>query len=137
MSLIFIVFWSILASSTSQFTMNSRLGWFLFECPNLVWVAICYQKRNEENSFIDSSSAILLSIFTIHYINRSIIYPLRISRHAKPLPIHVFLAAFFSAVSTDSTYLSHLFMNLIWILCVYPLSFYSCVRLGVVVWITV
>ena len=72
-------------------TLNPKLGWILFESPNLLWAFFGWKNRITMNS---TTNYVLFFAFVIHYINRSIVYPLRISPHAKDLPIHTFLAAF-------------------------------------------
>ncbi len=80
-------------ASTSKWilTLNPKLGWILFESPNLLWAVFGWNNRRTMNS---TTNYVLFFTFVIHYINRSIVYPLRISPHAKGLPIHTFLAAF-------------------------------------------
>jgi len=88
-------------------SLNAKLSWFLFEIPNLIWVWYCYWHWcDPEIFFLDSSNyqqrrvlsiegnnniqistnAILLSLFTLHYVNRAIIYPLRMNRNSQRVP---------------------------------------------------
>lgn len=92
--------------------LNAKLSWFLFEVPNLIWVWYCYwywydpnifyldspnQTRRvisiEENNIQISTNAILLSLFTLHYINRAIIYPLQMNINSQRVPLIVSLCA--------------------------------------------
>lgn len=93
--------------------INARISWFLFECPNLIWSwYLCWYQLNgsiissdgtdETKSFvlqirsgeiIVSTNALLVSLFTMHYVNRAIIYPLRMNRSSQPVPLVVILSA--------------------------------------------
>ena len=71
--------------------LNARICWFVMECPNVVNVLRrrdCYQTGTWKN-------LILLTLFCLHYINRSIIYPYRMSSHSRPMPLANMLCAFF------------------------------------------
>jgi len=87
-----------------------RLGWCLFEIPNLFWVIVCYyyyyyynnnnsdediqtQTTTNTGSSLPLPNAILLALFAGHYINRAIIYPLTLNPYSKPLPLEICLSA--------------------------------------------
>lgn len=82
-----------------------RIGWCLFEIPNLFWAALCYYQRTTQSSSIISASTgeavpplplantILLGLFAGHYVNRAIVYPLTLNAHSKPLPLEIVLSA--------------------------------------------
>jgi len=67
--------------------INAKLGWFIFESPNLILAAWSYLHRDE--ALFNHANAALLSMFCIHYINRSVIYPLCMSRSSRPVPLAV------------------------------------------------
>lgn len=80
----------------------SRIAWMVFESPCLFWVVSCLYWRfgeSDDNSNIASNrttlppgNALLLTWFAIHYIYRSIVYPLQQSS-ASQTPIGVVLLA--------------------------------------------
>jgi 3-oxo-5-alpha-steroid 4-dehydrogenase 1 len=70
--------------------LPARASWFFFEVQNLIWSAICLSQRNRE--IFGKTNAILLSLFVGHYINRAIIYPLRM-KDSKPVPVLVVVSA--------------------------------------------
>lgn len=74
-------------------TMNPKFSWFLFESPNLLWSIYAYLNRNIEVFDASTANACLLSLFTIHYINRCIIYPLRMSQNSQPVNLAVLSSA--------------------------------------------
>lgn len=88
--------WGKTLTSKRQFYFGplipSRISWFVFESPNLIWSYFCWRKRRDD---VDSVNQILLLLFVIHYIQRDIVFPLIISKNTKPLPLAVVLAAFF------------------------------------------
>ena len=99
--------------------LNAKLSWFLFEIPNLFWVWYCYchwcdpdifyldspldQKQRKvisiegDNNIQISTNAILLLLFTLHYINRAIIYPIRMNTNSQRVP---FIISFCAAIIT-------------------------------------
>lgn len=52
-----------------------RIGWILYECPNIIWIS--YYLIN--GSITLNSHLIPILLFTIHYLNRDLIYPFTIS----------------------------------------------------------
>jgi 3-oxo-5-alpha-steroid 4-dehydrogenase 1 len=87
---------------------DAKLSWFLFESPNLIWSWYCYFYLRDFNimsrSFASilsvdnnqlqlSSNAMLLGLFTLHYINRAIIYPLRMNSNSHRVPLIVTASA--------------------------------------------
>lgn len=88
--------------------LDAKLSWFLFESPNLIWTWYCYFYLRDSNimsgsaaemvSFDNnqlqvSTNAILLALFTLHYINRAIIYPLRMNSNSHRVPLLVTASA--------------------------------------------
>ena len=108
---------------------NARISWFLFECPNLIWVWYCYMYWHDPDIlFLDSerhtiilteetegshhlqisTNIILLSLFTIHYINRALIYPLRMNCKSQKVPLVV--TSFAGLITTSNGYLQSFFL---------------------------
>jgi len=73
--------------------INAKLAWFLLELPNLFWIFYAYWNRNED-AFASSANGLLLSLFVIHYINRCIVYPFRISAKSNPVNLSIISAGF-------------------------------------------
>jgi 3-oxo-5-alpha-steroid 4-dehydrogenase 1 len=81
----------------------AKIAWFFFECPNILWSIISiYRHRgqvlllnNNNNNMkgLPMVNLLLLSLFFLHYLNRSILYPLRMSIHSRPVPLSVFFSA--------------------------------------------
>ena len=78
--------------------LSPRYAWMCFECPNLLWSFYYYYNKEKNTEFIFhdiSYNEIVLALFIIHYVNRSIIYPMRIDNElSKRVPISIFLSAF-------------------------------------------
>jgi hypothetical protein len=72
--------------------LPARPCWFLFESPNLLWVYHCYRHCN--HVMFGACHAICLGLFTIHYVQRCMLYPLLLSKHSKPMPLLVVVTAF-------------------------------------------
>ena len=89
--------------------LDAKLSWFLFESPNLVWSCYCYcclrdseimssgsaaaMVSFDNNKLQVSSNAVLLALFTLHYINRAVIYPLRMNANSHRVPLLVTASA--------------------------------------------
>ena len=83
----------------------ARVAWILMETPNL-WTtaffayvayahidAVSNESRNIRSHLGDVPNMILLGLFLLHYINRSIVYPLKMTQ-ATPMPASVMFMAF-------------------------------------------
>ena len=70
--------------------LPARPSWFVFEVPNILWAVFSWYQRNTQ--MVTRANGILLSLFAIHYVNRAIIYPLRM-KESKPMPFLVVLCA--------------------------------------------
>ena len=72
-------------------TVPPRIGWCLFEIPNLVWAAVCYRNTDKQ---LPLANTLLLGLFVGHYLNRSLVYPfVTLNPHSKPLPLEIVLSA--------------------------------------------
>ncbi|KAL4427247.1 hypothetical protein ABPG74_022334 [Tetrahymena malaccensis] len=75
-----------------------KMSWFFFEVPNLV-IAGWFMIQYSENLV----NYIMILPFIIHYINRSIIYPMTLQNNTKPIPIEICLFA--ASFTTCNSYL--------------------------------
>lgn len=93
-------------------TINAPLSWMLFESPNLIWAFYCYRYWCDANIFSlespdatqqvisfesgrvqISTNAALLLLFALHYVNRAIVYPLRMNPTSHQVPLLVTVCA--------------------------------------------
>lgn len=88
---------------------NAGISWFMFECPNLFWAwyslrylidpGTFYLEQTdrvvslEKDSLRISTNAILVALFVGHYINRAIIYPLRMNPGSQKVPLVIIIFA--------------------------------------------
>jgi len=70
--------------------LPARLAWFVFEIPNLIWIAVALCNLKHELPLINR---LLLTFFVMHYFNRAILYPFWMSNRAKQVPLMVVLSA--------------------------------------------
>eukprot|EP00753_Platysulcus_tardus_P020165 PLAT7825.1.p1 GENE.PLAT7825.1~~PLAT7825.1.p1 ORF type:complete len:261 (+),score=122.81 PLAT7825.1:1-783(+) len=71
----------------------ARAGWLLMELPNLVVSAVCVANARQD-VFDSRVNQLLLALFVLHYIHRSLIYPL-FMRGGHAMPAAVFVVALF------------------------------------------
>ena len=70
--------------------VNQRLGWVLMELPACVlWLAIFFMGEHA----LEVAPLVLMSLWQIHYINRTFIFPLRIKAEGKTTPFSIVLTA--------------------------------------------
>lgn len=82
-------------SSPSIFDLqfDARMSWMIMESPNLIWCflgvlnAIVDVNNNTSPLKFGNANFILLGMFFLHYMNRTIIYPMRMSKNSKPVPL--------------------------------------------------
>ena len=67
--------------------LNAKKGWFLMEVPSIL-VGFFFLLTTER---ISSTQLILCSMYCVHFIHRSLIFPLFISSHSTRLPLIPFL----------------------------------------------
>lgn len=77
--------------------IDNKLGWFIMEVFVLIVLAFfLYQGSNP----ISLVNGIIIALFSLHYINRSMIFPLRIKTNGKKMPISImFMAMFFNLIN--------------------------------------
>jgi 3-oxo-5-alpha-steroid 4-dehydrogenase 1 len=79
------------------FLVNGTLAWVLQECPTLLcagWAVWSHLDSGaSDNSALRSlPNAILLALFVVHYIHRTLIFPFRLVG-GKPTPVAIMLMA--------------------------------------------
>lgn len=63
------------------------------ETPNL-GISSYFIMKALKNNEISLMNYVLISLFLIHYINRTIIYPLRLGKSSKKMPIEIIMFGF-------------------------------------------
>lgn len=77
--------------------INNRWAWFIMEIPSPLAFSLCFFLLGGNSS---SVAYLLWSLWLFHYINRSIIYPIRQRDNKKKMPLVVtFSAIFFNVVN--------------------------------------
>jgi 3-oxo-5-alpha-steroid 4-dehydrogenase 1 len=77
--------------------INNTAGWIIMELPSPVCFAVTFFMFDNPKS---SVNYVMLSFWMIHYINRSIIYPLRYPNKKKQMPLSIaFNAIIFNLVN--------------------------------------
>jgi protein-S-isoprenylcysteine O-methyltransferase Ste14 len=79
-------------------SIDNKLGWIIMELPALlVCPAIYFYLK------VDFDMSIMfICLWTIHYFNRTIIFPLRIKTKGKKMPLAIVLSAFFFNIVNGS-----------------------------------
>jgi hypothetical protein len=81
-------------------SFHPTLAWFVMESPNMIWILHAYYNRCFQEATACAASAsspangVLLSLFSIHYFNRCILYPFHISPNSQPVHLKIIVAAF-------------------------------------------
>ena len=70
--------------------IDNKLGWFLMEFFVLV---VLYFFIFQGNPDWNAASTIMIGLFTFHYLNRSIIFPMRIKTKGKKMPLIIMISA--------------------------------------------
>lgn len=73
--------------------LPARFAWFVMESPNLIAVLVV-QIHYASKECRTLCNNVLLGMFSLHYLNRAVLYPLRMNRNANPMPASVTLLAF-------------------------------------------
>lgn len=88
-------------------SINNKWGWFIMEFPSLLIMTLFLIKTLQ---VMHGYSWILFLLWMIHYVNRSLIYPIRIRSTPKKMPLVImFSAIFFNVVnaSLNGSYLAY------------------------------
>lgn len=89
-------------------TINNKLGWFIMELPSLlIMIFFLFQGLQKGMGY----AWIFFALWIFHYINRTIIYPIRIKSTPKRIPLVIVTSAiFFNLVNagTNGYYLAEL-----------------------------
>ncbi|MGC9150790.1 MAG: DUF1295 domain-containing protein [Microbacter sp.] len=96
-------------------SINNKWGWFLMEVPSLI-IMIYFLALNLH--LMLGYSWVLFLLWIVHYLNRSIIYPLRIRSTPKKMPLVIMLSAVFFNVVNAS-------LNGCYLACFAPMSKYD------------
>lgn len=75
-------------------TLSPKLAWFLFESPNLGWSLYGYWNRDPDVFRASIANRWLLALYVVHYINRCILYPMRMSQKSQRVNMVVVSSAF-------------------------------------------
>ena len=78
------------ASKKWGITISNKIGWILMELPALLICPIYYILQNTNLYTINT---IFISLWILHYFNRTIIYPLRIKTKGKRMPLIIAASA--------------------------------------------
>lgn len=70
--------------------ISNKWGWIIMEMPALLLTPIIALTGTNE---LDTYSILLISLWVIHYTNRTVIFPLRIKTTGKKMPITIVLSA--------------------------------------------
>jgi len=78
-------------------TVSNRMGWVFMELPALLpFLYFVFTGNGEKNAVVWT----IVILFSLHYINRSLIYPFRIKTRNKRMPlIIVIMAVFFNTMN--------------------------------------
>ncbi len=67
-------------------SINNKLGWFIMEIPSLlIMLYFLFWGTNSFNSYV----WILFVLWILHYVNRTLIFPLRIKPTEKKMPVFI------------------------------------------------
>jgi len=79
--------------------IDNRLGWVLMEIPSLIIFVLLVLLGPKP---ITNPLWVLFSLWTIHYFNRSVIFPLRTKTSGKKMPVIImFSAVFFNLINAS------------------------------------
>lgn len=70
--------------------IDNRLGWMIYESPALLLVSYFFLNGNAPKT---NAVWIMFSLFILHYVNRTIIFPLRIRTKGKKVPLGIVASA--------------------------------------------
>ncbi len=73
-------------------TINNKFGWFLQEIPSLIFLSVFFFSGTGVKT---TAAWFFWGIWVVHYINRSIIFPLRTRTTDKQIPVVIVASAIF------------------------------------------
>jgi len=73
--------------------IDAKLAWFIMESPNVFVSALIWSDAGGNAPVKSKANQALLGLFVLHYVNRSFIYPVRMTASGKPMPLSVMLMA--------------------------------------------
>jgi len=73
------------------YLIDNKLGWMIYESPAPILVALFFFTGDAPKS---NAVWIMFSLFMLHYINRTLIFPLRIRTKGKKVPMGIVISAF-------------------------------------------
>jgi steroid 5-alpha reductase family enzyme len=77
--------------------INNKLGWFLMELPALLVFLFFVRKTS---SWFNFMLLVAVSLWSLHYVNRAIVFPFRLKTKGKKMPVVImFSAIFFNTVN--------------------------------------
>ena len=88
--------------------INNRLGWFLMELPTVILAPYFFFTGSIDYNLVTLS---FITLYTIHYINRVFIFPLRIRTKGKRIPLLVVVSAIIFNVC-NTYFIAYYFGNL-------------------------
>lgn len=71
--------------------VNAKLAWVLQEIPTLIAAVVCWLRGRSECTG-SMGNVVVFTLFVVHYVNRTVIYPSRM-RGSKPVPLPIMLIA--------------------------------------------
>lgn len=78
--------------------ISNRLGWMIMESPGLIVMPILFWSGPSDKTWVHY---LLLGFYLAHYLNRALIFPLRIRTKGKKMPMVIMgSAVFFNLVNT-------------------------------------
>ncbi|MCH7960061.1 MAG: DUF1295 domain-containing protein [Candidatus Hydrogenedentes bacterium] len=67
-------------------SVSNRLGWLLMETPAVLTIAVCFWLGAGPGA---SAALVLVVLWEIHYVHRAWIYPFRLPKEGRPMPVFV------------------------------------------------
>ncbi|PVU97347.1 hypothetical protein BB559_002067 [Furculomyces boomerangus] len=88
-----------LGRNVKSMLINGKLAWIVMELVSPVVFSLSFFTFIDGNVTLNASSILLFSMWMLHYINRSIIYPLRQPKRAKMHVSVMLMACFFNLIN--------------------------------------
>jgi protein-S-isoprenylcysteine O-methyltransferase Ste14 len=82
----------------SKLQVDNRLGWFLMECPTLILMPLYFTFGTNDLTY---AAIIILGLYLLHYVHRTLIFPFRLKTKGKKMPVHIVISAMvFNIINT-------------------------------------